>query len=576
VFSWTPGEADGPSDFDITVLVTDDGVPARGDSETFRITVREVNAAPVLGPIAEQAVAENAELSFAITASDPDTPENGIVFSLGMDAPAGSAIDASSGLFTWTPTEAQGPGLYFVTVVATDNGSPALSDEQTFAIAVDEGNSAPQLGAIGDREIERGTALSFTATATDTDVPADGLRFTLAAGAPAGAAIDRDTGLFSWTPDAGLTPGVFSVTVLVTDNATRPLSDSETFAIAVTDDNRAPVLDSIGARNVDEQMALTFTATASDPDGAANTLTFSLDQGAPAGAAIDGVTGLFTWTPSEAQGPGAFDVTVRVSDDGSSLLSDFETIRITVAEVNQAPVIAAIADTQAVNEGTTLSIQATATDPDAPANALTFSLGSGAPAGAAITAGGLFTFTPSEAQGPGIFPVTIVVTDNGTPALSDDEAFTITVGEVNRAPVLGAIGDQTIREGQELTFAISATDADVPTQVLTYGVTGLPGGATFDPATRTFRWTPTEAQGPGVFNGITFSVSDGVDSDSETIGITVSEINVAPAAQLTGPAWGAGAGAGVHGGVHRRRRRRHPRGGGGLGRWQQHALPPVD
>jgi Ca2+-binding RTX toxin-like protein len=60
----------------------------------------------------------------------------------------------------------------------------------------------------------------------------------------------------------------------------------------------------------------------------------------------------------------------------------------------------------------------------------------------------------------------------------------------------------------------------------------------FDPATRTFRWTPGEAQGPGLFEGITFSVSDGEDTDSETISIAVTEINAAPAAQLAGPASG--------------------------------------
>ena len=104
--------------------------------------------------------------------------------------------------------------------------------------------------------------------------------------------------------------------------------------------------------------------------------------------------------------------------------------------------------------------------------------------------------------------------------------------------MLAAVGDRAVDEGRDLTFVIGATDPDVPAQTLTFSATGLPAGATFDPATRTFSWTPTEAQGPGVFDGITFAVSDGVDSDSETIRITVSETNAAPAAQLTGPAGG--------------------------------------
>ena len=57
-------------------------------------------------------------------------------------------------------------------------------------------------------------------------------------------------------------------------------------------------------------------ATASDPDVPADTLSFSLG-GEPVGAVIDPVTGVFTWTPTEAQGPGSYDITIRVTDDGT-------------------------------------------------------------------------------------------------------------------------------------------------------------------------------------------------------------------------------------------------------------------
>ena len=51
-----------------------------------------------------------------------------------------------------------------------------------------------------------------------------------------------------------------------------------------------------------EEMAYTFTAAATDVDVPAQTLTFSL-VGAPAGAAIDSDTGVFTWTPTERRAP---------------------------------------------------------------------------------------------------------------------------------------------------------------------------------------------------------------------------------------------------------------------------------
>ena len=110
--------------------------------------------------------------------------------------------------------------------------------------------------------------------------------------------------------------------------------------VPYTAGNNPPVLDLIGNQSGNELTLISFTATATDPDPG-DTLTFSLDAGAPAGAAIT-TGGSFTWTPTEAQGPGVYTVTVRVTDNGSPALDDFETIQITVNEVNTAPVLAAI------------------------------------------------------------------------------------------------------------------------------------------------------------------------------------------------------------------------------------------
>jgi Ca2+-binding RTX toxin-like protein len=74
--------------------------------------------------------------------------------------------------------------------------------------------------------------------------------------------------------------------------------------------------------------AVTFFATASNPDG--DNLTFSLDAGAPAGAAIDHTTGEFSFTPTAAQAAQVFSITVRVTDDGDPALFDTETFSITV------------------------------------------------------------------------------------------------------------------------------------------------------------------------------------------------------------------------------------------------------
>ncbi len=93
-------------------------------------------------------------------------------------------------------------------------------------------------------------------------------------------------------------------------------------------------------------------------------------------------------------------------------------------------------------------------------------------------------------------------------------------------PVLNSIGNKQINENELLEFTISATDIDGDT--LTYSVSGLPSGATFN--SNTFVWTPDYTQS-GTYD-VTFTVSDGTDTDSETITITVDDITVGNTAPI--------------------------------------------
>jgi hypothetical protein len=193
-------------------------------------------------------------------------------------------------------------------------------------------NTPPVLGAIGNRTVNENAPLSFTATATDADMPAQMLTFSLDAGGPAGASITPG-GVFTWVPTEGQGPGVYSITIRVTDSGVPILSDAETISVTVRELNAAPVLNPIGNKIVDETTLVTFTASAVDVDDPPQSLTYSLDPGAPATAVINPSTGVFTWTPSAADGPGVYPVTVRVRDDGSPPAEDSETITITVNDV---------------------------------------------------------------------------------------------------------------------------------------------------------------------------------------------------------------------------------------------------
>ena len=88
---------------------------------------------PVLAAISNQSVPEQTTLTLTATATDPDLPANTLTYSLAA-APAGMTINPATGVITWTPTEAQGPSTNTVTVTATDNGTPALSDSKTLTV----------------------------------------------------------------------------------------------------------------------------------------------------------------------------------------------------------------------------------------------------------------------------------------------------------------------------------------------------------------------------------------------------------------------------------------------------------
>jgi hypothetical protein len=72
-----------------------------------------------------------------------------------------------------------------------------------------------------------------------------------------------------------------------------------------------------------------------------------------------------------------------------------------------------------------------------------------------------------------------------------------------------------------LSFTLLATDPDGDT--LTYSASSLPSGATFNPATKTFTWTPSYRQA-GSYSSVSFTVSDSKANDNETITITVSNV----------------------------------------------------
>ncbi|MGN6554809.1 MAG: autotransporter-associated beta strand repeat-containing protein [Verrucomicrobiota bacterium] len=112
--------------------------------------------------------------------------------------------------------------------------------------------------------------------------------------------------------------------------------------------------------------------------------------------------------------------------------------RLLLTPPNQPPVLTAISN-QTLIAGQTLLLTNAATDPDVPAQTLTWNLLS-PPAGATVnSSNGLFSWRPTLAQAPIVTSIGIRVADNGSPSLSATQRFWVTVNRPIQ-PALSAVG----------------------------------------------------------------------------------------------------------------------------------------
>jgi hypothetical protein len=503
-FSWTPTEAQGPSTNTITLQVTDNGMPPLTNSRTFTALVREVNRPPQWTAPPSLVVDELVLLQVPNLATDPDLPTNTLSFTL-LSGPAGATVDPHSGRLAWTPTEVQGPGIHTLNIKVIDDGKPALSITNSLIVTVREVNTAPSLTVPGAQMIDELTTLLVTNRVVDADLPTNTLTFSLVS-APAGVQLDPATGVITWTPTEAQGPTNATIQVRVSDNGSPPMSDTRSFTVTVREVNAAPSLIVPGPQTIDELTSLAVTNLAADADLPTNTLTFSLVS-APAGVQLDPATGVITWTPTEAQGPTNATIQVRVTDNGTPARSDTQQFTVAVREVNTPPSLT-VPGPQTIDELTTLVIATTAVDADLPNNTLTFSLASASANVQLDAMSGVITWTPTEAQGPTNATIRVRVTDNGTPARSDTQQFTVAVREVNSPPVLAPIPDQVVFEGFSLAFTNAVADPDLPTNTLTFTLVAAPAGLAMDPARGIITWDPSPTQIPST-NQITVRVTDG-------------------------------------------------------------------
>ena len=543
VLTGTPENGD-VGDVTLNVTVTDGA--GGTDQGTLLVTVVNVNDAPtVLGAIEDQTVDEGQQFSLGVgvffqDVDAGDTLSFNVSLSDGGPLPAWLSFDSATNILSGTPGN-NDLGRISVRVTATDSAGASVSDD--FLLDVGNVNDPPVAMQIPPATAtqDQAFALDITGDFSDPD-PGDSLSYTasLAGGGalPNWLSFDGPTGTFSGTPGNDDVANL-SITVTATDLA--GLSASSTFDLDVADVNAAPtVVAAVADQTLDQGQSLSLDVSGTfDDEDLADVLTLSaaLTSGDPLPAWLDfnPATNTFSGTPGNDD-VGVISVDLTATDLAGSTATD--TFTITVNNVNDPPQI----ETQSFNVDPdtamvgTLAGNVVASDIDG--DNLTFDITSGDTVTFAIDDAGDLTIADTTAiVEDATFTLTVTVTDDGDPTLNssadvvvtvtgnlaptanDDDGFTIPDNEVLEINTTDLLANDTDPDNDSLEISSVNSTSQLGARIQLVGTT-----INYDPSAST--QLAELHNGDQLVDTFQYTVSDGVATDTATVTVTVTGIDV--------------------------------------------------
>jgi PKD repeat protein len=333
-----------------------------------------------------------------------------------------------------------------------------------------------------------------------------------------------DTLTYRWNFGDGITMTTTSITVthIYTDDGLYTASlrvydgnggtDDDTVLVRIA--NLPPTAVAVAApTTVAKGTSVTFDGSgSSDPDDTNLTYQWDFGNGSPV---ANGVSVNYTYPNG-----GTYTAILTVTDDNN----DSATASVVITVNNALPIAEAGAD-QTINEGNAATFDGSgSTDPDDTNLTYQWNFGDGSPTATGVSVNHTFQ------NGPANYTVTLTVTDSD--GATDTDTLQVTVNNV--APTANAGSDQTVNEGDTVTFNGSGSDPggdaltlfewdfDYDGSNFNVDATGQNPGTTFPdgPATRTIALRVTD--------------SDGAVSAVDTAQVTIN--NVPPTARANASA----------------------------------------
>ncbi|EKD78951.1 MAG: hypothetical protein ACD_41C00220G0001 [uncultured bacterium] len=563
IFTYTPTANFNGSD-SFTYRVNDGTV--NSNTATFTITVNSVNDVPSFTKGANQTVAEDAgaqtvtSWATGISAGPSNESAQTLTFNVSNDNNSlfsvQPSVSTSTGNLTYSPA-ANANGSATVTLNISDNGGTAnggvdASANQTFTITVTAVNDAPSFtkGAnqtvAEDAGAQTASGWATSISAGPSDESAQTLTFNISndnnALFSAQPSVSTTTGTLTYTPATNVN-GSTTVTLSLSDSG-GDTSASQTFTITVTAVNDVPTAQAGFDQTINEDVgSATLSGTASS-DVEGSTLTYSwlevTDSGD--GCSLSSTTSSQpTVTLANRDSNYACSFELKVNDGTQDSAADSTVLNVT--SNNDQPVLPTLTD-QTVNEGETVTVAITATDPDTAVIGFAAS-DSDNGLDEFFTDNGnntaTFRWTP-DFQSAGTYTVAIAATDNNTTVTS---ALTIDVVNVNRAPTFGgALPNLAVVAGSTTAALFDLDDyfTDLDGDTLTYTVSGN-DDATVTLTDGVVTLTVPETTGDSLALTFTATDSNSASAVSNEIIVTITHASIDP--EEIDHIGGADTGAGV-------------------------------